>query len=181
MWDKGEAMHQGQDVIIHCAGTLEDGYVFIDTWAGNNPLNVTVGSGQLPPGVERRLMGLTRGQRSVFTLPPAEAYGEYDPSLVFEVPAGSIPNAHDLPIGGYITVQTDAGMARLRVLSVQDGVVRFDQNHELAGRDVTFEIELISDGTETAIDLERNAKGCSCGALRESLMGKKCCHDGHHG
>jgi len=181
MWDKGEAMHQGQDVIIHCAGTLEDGYVFIDTWAGNNPLNVTVGSGQLPPGVERRLMGLTRGQRSVFTLPPAEAYGEYDPSLVFEVPAGSIPNAHDLPIGGYITVQTDAGMARLRVLSVQDGVVRFDQNHELAGRDVTFEIELVSDGTETAIDLERNAKGCSCGALRESLMGEKCCHDGHHG
>jgi len=174
-------MHQGQDVIIHCAGTLEDGYVFIDTWAGNNPLNVTVGSGQLPPGVERRLMGLTRGQRSVFTLPPAEAYGEYDPSLVFEVPAGSIPNAHDLPIGGYITVQTDAGMARLRVLSVQDGVVRFDQNHELAGRDVTFEIELVSDGTETAIDLERNAKGCSCGALRESLMGEKCCHDGHHG
>ena len=174
-------MHQGQDVIIHCAGTLEDGYVFIDTWAGNNPLNVTVGSGQLPPGVERRLMGLTRGQRSVFTLPSAEAYGEYDPSLVFEVPAGSIPNAHDLPIGGFITVQTDAGMARLRVLSVQDGVVRFDQNHELAGRDVTFEIELVSDGTETAIDLERNAKGCSCGALRESLMGEKCCHDGHHG
>ncbi|MBE6473066.1 MAG: peptidylprolyl isomerase [Coriobacteriaceae bacterium] len=181
MWDKGEAMHQGQDVIIHCAGTLEDGYVFIDTWAGNNPLNVTVGSGQLPPGVERRLMGLTRGQRSVFTLPSAEAYGEYDPSLVFEVPAGSIPNAHDLPIGGFITVQTDAGMARLRVLSVQDGVVRFDQNHELAGRDVTFEIELVSDGTETAIDLERNAKGCSCDALRESLLGEKCCHDGHHG
>ena len=174
-------MHQGQNVIIHCAGTLEDGYVFMDTWAGNNPLNVTVGSGQLPPGVERRLMGLTRGQRSVFTLPSAEAYGEYDPSLVFEVPAGSIPNAHDLPIGGFITVQTDAGMARLRVLSVQDGVVRFDQNHELAGRDVTFEIELVSDGTETAIDLERNAKGCSCGALRESLLGEKCCHDGHHG
>lgn len=174
-------MHQGQDVIIHCAGTLEDGYVFIDTWAGNNPLNVTVGSGQLPPGVERRLMGLTRGQRSVFTLPSAEAYGEYDPSLVFEVPADSIPNAHDLPIGGFITVQTDAGMARLRVLSVQDGVVRFDQNHELAGRDVTFEIELVSDGTETAIDLERNAKGCSCGTLRESLLGEKCCHDGHHG
>ncbi len=174
-------MNQGQNVIIHCAGTLEDGYVFMDTWAGNNPLSVTIGSGQLPPGVERQLMGLERGQRSVFTLSPAEAYGEYDPSLVFEVPASSIPNVHDLPLGGFITVQTDLGAARLKVLSVADGMVRFDQNHELAGRNITFEIELISDGTETAIDLERGAKGCSCGALRKSLSSEECCHSGHHG
>jgi len=174
-------MHQGQDVTIHCAGMLEDGYVFMDTWAGNKPLNVTIGSGQLPPGVERHLAGLNRGQRSVFTLPPVEAYGEYDSSLVFEVPANSIPNAQNLPIGGFITAQTDLGITRLKVLSVEGGMVRFDQNHELAGRDVTFEIELVSDGTETAIDLERGAKGCSCGALRESLAGKGCCHDGHHG
>jgi len=173
-------MHQGQDVIIHCAGTLEDGYVFMDTWAGNNPLSVTIGGGQLPPGIERRLAELGRGQRIAFTLPPAEAYGEYDPSLVFEVPASSIPNAQDLPIGGFIMVQTDQGQARLKVLAVQGGMVRLDQNHELAGREVTFEIELVSDGTETAIDLERGAKGCSCGALRESLVGDACCHGDHH-
>lgn len=174
-------MHQGQDVIVHCAGTLEDGYVFMDTWAGNNPLRITIGSGQLPPGVEKHLAELDRGQRSVFTLPPVEAYGEYDPSLVFEVPASSIPNAQDLPVGGFITVQADAGTTRLKVLSIEDGMVRFDQNHELAGRNVTFEVELVSDGTETAIDLERDARGCSCSALRKSLIGEDCCHGGHHG
>ena len=174
-------MQPGQEVIVHCAGTLEDGYVFMDTWAGNNPLNITIGGNQFPPGFEQRLMQLNRGQRSVFTLSPAEAYGEYDPSLVFEVPASAIPNAGDLPVGGYITAQTDLGTARLKVISVDDDVVRFDQNHELAGRVVTFEVELVSDGTETAIDLERSVKGCSCGALRESLSGEGCCHHGHHG
>lgn len=173
-------MQQGQQVVIHCAATLEDGYVFMDTWAGNNPLTITIGSGQLPSGVELRIMNLIRGQRDVFTLPPAEAYGEYDPSLVFEVPSASIPNAQDLPVGGFITVQTDLGQARLKVLSVEGGVVRFDQNHELAGHNVTFETELVSDGTESAIDLERSAKGCSCGALRESLSGEECCCGGHH-
>lgn len=174
-------MQQGQQVVIHCAGTLEDGYVFMDTWAGNNPFVLTIGSGQVPPGVERRLMGMSRGERSVFTLPPSEAYGEYDSALVFEIPASSIPNVQDLPVGGFITVQTDLGQARLKVLAVEGGLVRFDQNHELAGRDVTFEVELVSDGTESAVDLERSAKGCSCGALRESLMGEECCHDHHHG
>ncbi|MBQ1449309.1 MAG: FKBP-type peptidyl-prolyl cis-trans isomerase [Eggerthellaceae bacterium] len=173
-------MHSGQKIVIHCAGTLEDGYVFMDTWAGNNPLTVTIGSGQIPPSVERRLMDLGRGQRSVFTLPPSEAYGEYDPSLVFEVPADAIPNAQDLPVGGFIMVQTDQGHARLKVLAVEGGMVRFDQNHELAGRDITFEVELVSDGTETAIDLERSSKGCSCGALRKSLTGDTCCHSDHH-
>ena len=126
-------------------------------------------------------MGLGRGQRSVFTLPPAEAYGEYDPSLVFEVSASSIPNVRHLPCGGFITAQTDLGQVRLKVLEVASDTVRFDQNHELAGHNVTFEVEIVSDGTETAVDLERDAKGCSCGALRESLSGTACCHDGHHG
>ena len=148
-------LQAGQKAVFHCAGTLEDGYVFLDTWAVNEPMQVTIGDGTLLPSLERELCTFERGERSTFTISAAQAYGIYDPSLVFSVPAESFPNTGNLPIGGYITVNLDSGPVRLKVVKIEDGKVWFDSNHELAGHNLTFEVELLSDGTETVIDPSR--------------------------
>lgn len=171
----------GQRATVHMAGMLKDGYVFMDTWTTNSPMEVTIGDGQLLPGLERELVTFNRGERRLVELEPEDAYGLYDQDLVFEVPASSVPDAAALPVGGYIMVQADQGPVRLKVLEVTDQTIRFDSNHELAGKPVAFEMELISDGTETAIEQEQGSKGCSCGALRESLAGHDHdCECGHH-
>ncbi|WP_165172451.1 peptidylprolyl isomerase [Adlercreutzia sp. ZJ242] len=171
----------GQKLVIHVAGTLADGYVFVDTWTHNAPLEVTLGDGQLPQGLERVIATMRRGERRVVELAAKDAYGERDESLVFDVPASAVPHAEDLPVGGFIMADAGGGPLRLKVLKVEGGRVWLDQNHELAGRPVTFEVELVRDGTESAVDVEQSARGCSCGALRESLAGGACRHEHHHG
>lgn len=174
-------MQPGQQITIHCAGMLENGYVFMDTWTGGEPMRVTFGQGQLLPALEQQLATFERGERRTITFVADQAYGQYDESLVFQVPAASIPNASELPVGGFVMFSTEQGPVRLKVLKVEDGAVWFDSNHELAGHDLTFEIELVTDGTESAVELEQGAKGCGCGALREALLGDECCHDPAHG
>ena len=179
----------GQRVVINYAGELENGYEFVNTWLAHVPVELVIGDGTLLPAFERALVGLARGERCTVTVPAQEAYGEYDPSAVIEVPAANFPHADELPIGSYIGFETDQGAARVKVLGVAGGMVRVDCNHELAGHDLTFEIELVDDGTGDAIDDELEASGCGCDKLRESLVG--CSHDhrdddhdgdhGHHG
>ncbi len=175
-------LRDGQTIAFHCAGMLADGYVFLDTWTANEPIRAVLGDGTLLPGLEAELRRLRRGQRSRFVVPSCDAYGEYDESLVFSVPAASVPNCSELPVGGYIILHIDGQAARLKVLSVDGERVCLDANHELAGCDLSFEVELVSDGEESAIDQELGVKGCGCGALRESLSAGACCgnHGGEH-
>lgn len=172
----------GRAVSFHCAGMLADGYVFLDTWTSGEPMRAVIGDGSLIPGLDRKLRELHRGQRCRFAVPSCDVYGDYDESLVFSVPSASIPNYSELPVGRYIMMNIDGDAVRLKVLSVDDCQVRFDANHELSGRDLTFEVEIVSDGAQTAVDQEIDSKGCGCGALRESLRGGACCegHDGGH-
>lgn len=169
----------GQKVLVHYAGQLENGYEFVNTWLVHEPVAVTVGDGALLPAFERALAELGRGERCTITVPAAEAYGEYDERAVVEVPTANFPHADELPVGSYIAFRVGQDTARAKVLGVSDGVVRVDCNHELAGHDLTFEIELVDDGTADAIDEELEAAGCGCDRLRESLVG--CSHDHGHG
>lgn len=171
-------MESGRRIEINYAGWLEGGAEFVNTWLAPDNVSVTLGANGLLPAFEAQLLTMARGERKTFSVPCCDAYGPYDPAGVVRVPTQSFPNARELPIGHYIVFDVGGTVARAKVVSVDDKEIVFDTNHELAGHDLRFEVELVDDGESTAIDQERDSTGCGCNRLRESLGG--CDHDHHH-
>ena len=161
----------GQQVKINYAGQLEDGYEFVNTWLMPDPVTVEIGNSGLLPAFERELVTMTRGTRKKFKIPCALAYGAHDPSAVITIPAEGFPHADELPVGAYIEFDIPGGRARAKVLAADTETLTFDCNHELAGHDLTFEVELVDDGTVSVMDQEMGATGCNCDRLRKTLSG----------
>ena len=102
-----------------------------------------MGDGRMIAGFERVVGEMAEGERSTATIPAAEAYGAYDESLVEAVPEAELPCAGRLPVGRFVTLPAPGGAARVRVDRIEDDVVYLDRNHELAGHDLTFDVELL--------------------------------------
>ena len=133
----------GDTVRIHYTGTLADGSTF-DSSAGRDPLEFTVGSGQIIPGLDIALPGMAVGDKKVAEVPCAQAYGEADPNARQAVPRAEIPADIPLDLGTQLQVQTPTGQVmQVVVAEVTDTEVTLDANHPLAGRDLTFAIELM--------------------------------------
>lgn len=133
----------GDTVRIHYTGTLADGSTF-DSSAGRDPLEFTVGSGQIIPGLDIALPGMAVGDKKVVEVPCAQAYGEADPNARQAVPRAEIPADIPLDVGTQLQVQTPTGQVmQVVVAEVTDTEVTLDANHPLAGRDLTFAIELM--------------------------------------
>jgi len=161
----------GKRARVHYVGMLDDGRVFDSTYDRGAPLELTIGSMTLLPAVERELAQMTPGKERNIVIPAEEAYGHYDESLVEAVPVSSMPHADELPIGGYIMLQTTAGLQRIKVMRVEDELIYFDLNHELAGHDLHFKLNLVEFVEESSIERELHPAGCGCGCelLKESL------------
>ena len=161
----------GERVLVHAVGRLDDGLKFLDTYKVGEPMDFVVGSRTVLPAFERAVSRMAPGERATVRLAPEEGYGAYDESLVEEVPATAFPNADKLPVGQFIEIGVPMGSIRVKVLPPKDGMVRFDHNHELAGRDLIFDIELVGIVEEDAIEREKHPAGCGCGCdrLKESL------------
>ena len=135
----------GKTVRAHYKGTLDDGTEFDNSYNRDEPLEFTVGVGQMIPGFDAAVQTMNVGERKTVTIPAAEAYGEYRSEMVETVPVEYIPNAEDLPVGEYIFMPLENGQTvSCKVVSMEDGKVTFDFNHELAGQNLTFLIELIA-------------------------------------
>jgi FKBP-type peptidyl-prolyl cis-trans isomerase 2 len=133
----------GDTVRIHYTGTLADGSTF-DSSASRDPLEFTVGSGQIIPGLDIALPGMAVGDKKVVEVPCAQAYGEADPNARQAVPRAEIPADIPLDLGTQLQVQTPTGQVmQVVVAEVTDTEVTLDANHPLAGRDLTFAIELM--------------------------------------
>jgi peptidylprolyl isomerase len=133
----------GDTVRIHYTGTLADGSTF-DSSAGRDPLEFTVGSGQIIPGLDIALPGMAVGDKKVVEVPCAQAYGEADPNARQAVPRAEIPADIPLDLGTQLQVQTPTGQVmQVVVAEVTDTEVTLDANHPLAGHDLTFAIELM--------------------------------------
>ncbi|QIE44851.1 peptidylprolyl isomerase [Pseudohalocynthiibacter aestuariivivens] len=136
----------GDTVHIHYTGTLEDGSVF-DSSDGRDPLKFTVGSGQIIPGLDTALPGMTLGDKKVVEVAADDAYGQPDPAALQQVPREGIPADIPLDLGTQLQVQTPDGQAMpVTVVEVTDDTVTLDANHFLAGKDLTFAIELVAIG-----------------------------------
>lgn len=132
-------------VTVHYTGSFEDGEVF-DTTEGRAPLTYVEGNREVVPGFEAAVLAMEPGERRTVTLQPREAYGEHDPRLLYVMPTIEIPNYEELVPGQLIYLMNGEGYQQLaRVIRVaDDGDTLFDFNHPMAGRTLTFDLELLS-------------------------------------
>jgi len=134
---------EGDTVRIHYTGTLTDGATF-DSSEGRDPLEFTVGSGQIIPGLDQALPGMAVGDKKTVEVPADQAYGHPDPNARQAVPRADIPADIPLDLGTQLQVQTPQGQVMpVTVIEVTEDQVTLDANHPLAGKDLTFAIELV--------------------------------------
>lgn len=134
---------QGDKVKVHYTGTLQDGSVF-DSSREREPLEFQIGSGALIPGFEKAVLGLSVGESTKVEIPSGEAYGEVRDEMIISVERDKLPADIDPQVGMQLQVQQPDGQAMPVVISdVNETHITIDANHPLAGRDLTFEIELV--------------------------------------
>lgn len=134
---------QGDTVRIHYTGTLSDGTQF-DSSNGRDPLEFELGAGQVIPGLEREIVGMAVGDTKSVSIVADEAYGPHRPEGVQEIERSEIPDSIQLEVGIELQASNQEGHSmRLRVVSLSDDKVTLDGNHPLAGKDLTFDVELV--------------------------------------
>jgi peptidylprolyl isomerase len=129
-------------VKIAYTGTLPDGSEF-DSSAGGEPLEFMVGSGQMIAKFEENLLGLRKGDKKTFTIAAADAYGVRDDAMVMEIPLTAFPADLKLAVGMQLGTTAPTGEQMIVTVSElkKDSAV-IDYNHPLAGKDLTFAIEV---------------------------------------
>jgi len=133
----------GDTVRIHYTGTLSDGTTF-DSSEGRDPLEFTVGSGDIIPGLDKAMPGMQVGETKTVTVPCDEAYGPVNPEAMQTVERAQIPEHIPLDPGTALQVQDQTGRAMaVTVAEVTEEKVVLDANHPLAGKDLTFNVELV--------------------------------------
>jgi peptidylprolyl isomerase len=136
----------GDTVRIHYTGTLNDGSTF-DSSEGRDPLQFEVGSGQIIPGLDKELPGMAVGDKKTVNIPAAEAYGEKNPQMQQAIPREQIPANIPLELGMRLQMQTPEGQViPVTVAAVDEQTVTLDANHPLAGKDLTFDFQVVSIG-----------------------------------
>ncbi len=138
------ANNEGKRVKVHYVGTLDDGTKFDSSVDRGEPIEFVCMAGQMIPGFDKAVVEMEKGESKTVHIPAEEAYGQRDESLVQKVPTDRIPNAEQLPVGETIYMQDPSGRPiPVRVVAVEEGVATFDMNHEMAGKDLNFEITLV--------------------------------------
>lgn len=130
-------------VKVHYTGKLADGQVF-DSSREREPLEFTLGQGQIIPGFEKGLLDMEVNQSKTLKIPVAEAYGERNEELIQTVPKGELPEEIKPEVGMNLMSRTPDGREiPLVVTEVEEASITVDANHPLAGKELTFEVELI--------------------------------------
>ncbi len=139
-----EQARRGDTVKVHYKGSFEDGTVF-DSSDGRDPLEFTIGLGQVIPGFEDAVVGMSPGEQKRETIPAVRAYGERQDDLVFNVGRDQLPPGMEVVIGDTLQVGFgDGHTASVQVREIGDDSLTLDANHPLAGRTLLFHLELVS-------------------------------------
>lgn len=134
---------EGNTVKVHYTGTLADGSVF-DSSRERDPFEFKLGAGQVIPGFDQAVTGLAVGETITVTIPAEEAYGEVREDLVLPMDRSQVPENITPEVGMQVQLQTGSGgMAVATIVEVTDEIIKLDANHQLAGKDLTFELELM--------------------------------------
>ena len=125
---------------MHYIGTLDDGTVFDESRPRGSTLDFVIGAGQMIAGFDEGVRGMVEGETKTVRIEPANAYGEYDPEMLFQVDISQVPEG---TAAGDVLVDPTTG-SPVPVVSVEGDVVTLDLNHQFAGQTLTFEIAMVS-------------------------------------
>ena len=132
----------GDTVLLHYAGTLDDGSEF-DSSRGRDPLEFTLGAGQVIPGFDEAVAGMRVGERKTVTIPADQAYGARQDELILAVPRTQVPPHIALEVGQELQLSQEGHAFQVTVRELTDQEVVLDGNHPLAGQALTFALELV--------------------------------------
>lgn len=134
---------QNDTVRVHYTGKLADGQIF-DSSLEREPIEFTMGQGQLIPGFENGLLEMKVNEKKTVTIPSEEAYGEPRQELIQEVEKNQLPEEIKPEEGmGLVSKSPDGQEMNLIVREVKEDTIVVDGNHPLAGKDLTFDLEVI--------------------------------------
>lgn len=133
----------GKKVKVHYTGTLDDGTKFDSSYDRNEPLEFTCMAGQMIPGFDKAVNNMAVGETTTVHIPCKDAYGPASPELIHTIPASQVPAGMHLEEGMKVMLQGPYGPVPARVASVSPTEVKLDLNHEMAGKDLNFEITLL--------------------------------------
>lgn len=139
-----EGPNVGKLCRTHYRGTLNDGTVFDSSYDRGEPLEFICGVGMMIYGYDAAVANLEVGQSVDIHLTPDEAYGYSDPRAIFTVELSQMPGSEDLQVGEDVVLSTTSGQPiSVKVTARDDTTITFDANHELAGKELNFHIELV--------------------------------------
>lgn len=152
--DTSQKVEEGDYVSVNYTGSLEDGTVFdtsieevakaedvYNPYRTYEPLSFIAGAGQMIQGFDDAVMGMEIGDKKTVTIPPEEAYGAYCPELLIPLPVDDFQSVNITPvIGQKVTYQGQVGT----IVNISDVNVTIDCNHDLAGKPLIFDIELVA-------------------------------------
>ncbi len=136
---------KGRTVNVHYVGTFDDGTEFDNSRNRGEAITFEVGAGQMIQGFDSAIDGMTIGETKTVTLTPDEAYGQVDPNAFQTVPEEMFESFGDLNTGQTVTgVAQNGEQFAARIHSLQENTVTLDFNHPMAGKNLNFEVELVS-------------------------------------
>jgi len=138
---------KGSKVKLDYTGKLDDGSVF-DTSKHNghsHPLEFIAGTGQVIPGFDNAVIGMSAGEKKTFSIEVKDAYGLHKPELLQPYPRDKLPPEQEVTPGmALVFASPDGQQIPVLVAEVKEDVIILDMNHPLAGKRLTFEIEIVS-------------------------------------
>jgi peptidylprolyl isomerase len=135
----------GDTVSVYYTGTLDDGTIF-DTNENGTALAFTLGQGAVIPGFEEAIIGMGVNDIKTVKIPPEKAYGTYNSSLVHILNRSAL-TANMTPVAGqYYSIRrtSDNAVSVIKIINVTPTTITWDENHELAGKNLTFTLRLVS-------------------------------------
>lgn len=134
-------IENGKKVKVHYTGKLENGTEF-DSSLQRDPLEFTVGTGQLIRGFESGLIGMNVGEQKTIKITPEEGYGPVHESMVLTIPKSNVPD--DVQVGAQLQADNESGQPVVFVVrQINENEVIIDGNHPLAGKNLIFDVSVV--------------------------------------
>lgn len=134
----------GDRVIVHYSGSLEDGTIFSSTYEEDQPFEFTLGEESVLPSFQNAVIGMNEGDTKTISVPPEDGYGEHKTEFVLKMERTQAPPDLELEVGKRLQIRLSDGTMRVvTVVAITEENVILDANDPLAGKTLTFEIELV--------------------------------------
>ncbi|MFY7879818.1 MAG: FKBP-type peptidyl-prolyl cis-trans isomerase [Lacibacter sp.] len=138
-----QQVKNGDTVRVHYTGKLTTGELF-DSSEGREPLEFEVGAGMMIKGFDAAVVGMALGDKKTVNIVPEEAYGERNDQMIIDFPRSNFPDDMTPEIGMQLMMNNNAGQQfPVTIVDVREDVVVLDANHQLAGKELVFDIEIV--------------------------------------